>query len=44
MPFGEPAEKRREITAVEWGALLSGIDLRQAKRRRRYKLNSTETA
>jgi hypothetical protein len=27
MPFGDLAEKRREITAAELGALLSGIDL-----------------
>ena len=36
MPFGESADKRREITAAELGALLSGIDLSQAKRRKRY--------
>jgi transposase len=40
MPFGDSdvvnAEKRREITAAELGALLSGIDLSQAKRRKRY--------
>ena len=30
------ADKRREITAAELGALLSGIDLSQAKRRKRY--------
>ncbi len=35
MPFGEQ-DKRREITAQELGALLSGIDLKQAKRRKRY--------
>jgi transposase len=29
-------ERRREITAQELGALLSGIDLNQAKRRKRY--------
>jgi len=29
-------ERRREITAQELGALLSGIDLSQAKRRKRY--------
>jgi hypothetical protein len=27
MPFGELAEKRRQITATEFGAILSGIDL-----------------
>jgi len=40
MPFGDSdandAEKRHEITAAELGALLSGIDLSQAKRRKRY--------
>lgn len=37
MPFGGKAEeRRREITAQELGALLSGIDLNQAKRRKRY--------
>jgi transposase len=30
------AERRREITSQELGALLSGIDLNQAKRRKRY--------
>ena len=37
MPFGEAAEQRREITAAELAALLSGIDLSQAKRRKRYR-------
>jgi transposase len=32
----DDAERRREITAQELGALLSGIDLQQASRRRRY--------
>jgi transposase len=37
MPSAEsPGERRREITAQELGALLSGIDLKQAARRRRY--------
>ena len=37
MPFGGKAEeRRREITAQELGALLSGIDLSQASRRKRY--------
>jgi transposase len=35
IPLGE--ERRREITAQELGALLSGIDLSQATRRRRYR-------
>jgi transposase len=37
MPVAESAtERRREITAQELGALLSGIDLKQATRRKRY--------
>ena len=44
MPFGESEQKRREITAAELGALLSGIDLSQAKRRKRYRLQSAEAA
>jgi transposase len=37
MPVAEiPGERRREITAQELGALLSGIDLKQAARRKRY--------
>jgi hypothetical protein len=36
MLFGGTAEKRREITAAELGAILSGIDLSAAKRRKRY--------
>ena len=32
MPFGDTAEKRREITATELSAILSGIDLSAAKR------------
>jgi len=42
MPFGDEQEHRREITAQELGALLSGIDLSQAKRRKRYQRKSTE--
>ena len=38
MPFGDSSEeRRREITAQELGALLSGIDLQQAPRRKRYR-------
>ena len=37
VPIGEGAECRREITAQELGALLSGIDLSTAKRRKRYR-------
>jgi transposase len=37
MPLAGSAEEQpREITAQELGALLSGIDLSQAKRRKRY--------
>ena len=37
VPFAEDAqERRREITVQELGALLSGIDLKQATRRKRY--------
>ena len=37
MPFGDSGEERgREITAQELAALLSGIDLQQATRRKRY--------
>ena len=42
MPFGEEQENRREITAQELGALLWGIDLSQAKSRRRYQRKSLE--
>ncbi len=44
MPFGAFAENRREITAAELGALLSGIDLSQAKRRKRYQRGIAEAA
>jgi transposase len=38
VPFGESVDEcRREITAQELGALLSGIDLTQATRRKRYR-------
>ena len=38
VPFGDAGgERRREITAQELGALLSGIDLSTAKRRKRYR-------
>jgi transposase len=35
------AERRREITVQELGALLSGIDLSTAKRRKRYRRAGT---
>ena len=44
MPFGSDEEPRREITAQELGALLSGIDLSVAKRRKRYQRKSVEAA
>ena len=48
MPFddtdGGNEEARREITAQELGALLSGIDLSQAQRRKRYRRKSAEAA
>jgi transposase len=44
MPFGKEGGHRREITAQELGALLSGIDLSQAKRRKRYQRKSSEGA
>ena len=37
IPFGDGVERRREITAQELGALLSGIDLSAATRRKRYR-------
>ena len=42
MPFSELTQNRCEISAQELGALLSGIDLSQAKRRKRYRLKSRE--
>lgn len=44
IPFENDNEVRREITAQELGALLSGIDLSQAKRRKRYQRNTREAA
>lgn len=44
MPFGEGGEARREITAAELAALLSGIDLSAAKRRKRYERKCVEAA
>jgi transposase len=38
IPMAEsPDERRREITGQELGAILSGIDLKQAVRRKRYR-------
>jgi transposase len=37
IPVAEgPQERRREITAQELGAILSGIDLQRSVRRKRY--------
>jgi transposase len=36
IPSGEPGKRRCEITVEELGALLSGIDLSTATRRKRY--------
>jgi transposase len=44
MPFTESGEARREITAQELGALLSGIELGHAKRRKRYQRTITGPA
>ena len=42
VPLADSAdEHRREITAPELGALLSGIDLSQAQRRKRYRRGAT---
>jgi len=37
IPSGEPGARRIEITTEELGALLSGIDLSAATRRKRYR-------
>jgi transposase len=37
IPAGEPGSTRIEITTEELGAVLSGIDLQQASRRKRYR-------
>ena len=37
LPSGEPGSTRFEITVEELGALLSGIDLSTATRRKRYR-------
>ena len=44
MPFGETGEKRREITTAELGAILSGIDLSAAKRRKRFRRGTSAAA
>jgi len=42
MPFSESGEVQCEITAAELAALLSGIDLSRAKRRKRYRRKAAE--
>jgi transposase len=44
MPFEEGDQPRREITAQELAALLSGIDLSVAMRRKRYRRKNAEAA
>jgi transposase len=44
MPFEDSGDQRREITAQELGALLSGIDLSHASRRTRYRRSIAEAA
>jgi len=44
MPFGRDDAPGLEITAQELGALLSGIDLSVAKRRKRYQRKRPEAA
>ena len=44
MPFGKGNDARCEVSAQELSALLSGIDLSQAKRRKRYRRESFEAA
>jgi transposase len=43
LPFEDNGERRREITSQELAAILSGIDLSQARRRKRYQRNVTTT-
>ena len=44
MPFTDGKERRAEISSQELSALLSGIDLSQAKRRKRYRRSPSEAA
>jgi len=44
MPFSKADEPRCEITTQELGALLSGIDLSVAERRKRYQRKCSEIA
>jgi hypothetical protein len=42
IPAGEPGARRIEITTEELAALLSGIDLSAATRRKRYRRAQAE--
>jgi len=44
IPTGEPGNPRFEITVEELGALLSGIDLTSAARRKRYRRTATQAS
>jgi transposase len=44
MPFDDGPDQRHEITAQELAALLSGIDLSTANRRKRYQRSSPAAA
>lgn len=44
MPLGKGEERRCELRPEELGALLSGIDLSAAKRRKRYRRPPSEAA
>jgi transposase len=44
MPFDDGEDQRHEITAQELAAMLSGIDLSTAKRRKRYRQPSPAAA
>lgn len=44
MPFNQGNEQGAEITPQELSALLSGIDLSQAKHRKRYRRKPAEAA
>jgi hypothetical protein len=44
IPPGEPGTRRIEITTEELAALLSGIDLSAAARRKRYRRAQTTEA
>ena len=44
MPFGRADGQHSELSGQELSALLSGIDLSQAKRRKRYRRQAVEAA